>query len=91
MGKIIGNLLRQFRKDVGIRGVDLAKTLECTTQFISNVEHGRVPLPPRQVKPWSKALGVDPDIVGQSTLIEHNDKFCKQAGLKPRFEVKLKP
>lgn len=90
MFKRTGSLLKEFRKQAGIKGVDLAKRLNTSVQFVNNVEHGRSILPPNQVKPWSKAIGVDPDIVGQSLLVEHNDRFCKRAGLEPKFDVRIK-
>jgi transcriptional regulator with XRE-family HTH domain len=44
----VGDLLRSHRLKLGLGLLDVAKACECSVQFISNIEHGRAPLP------WSK-------------------------------------
>ena len=44
----LGDLLRTHRMKLGLGLLDVAKACECSVQFISNIEHGRAPLP------WSK-------------------------------------
>src|SRR6476469_3656118 len=45
----LGDLIRKHRLDKGLGLSDVAKACECSVQFISNIEHGRAPLP------WEKA------------------------------------
>src|SRR3954470_11874976 len=45
----LGNLIRKHRLDKGLGLADVAKSCQCSVQFISNIEHGRAPLP------WDKA------------------------------------
>jgi len=45
----LGDLIRKTRIELKLGLADLAKSCECSVQFISNIEHGRAPLP------WDKA------------------------------------
>jgi transcriptional regulator with XRE-family HTH domain len=45
----LGDLIRKNRLDKGYGLSDVAKACGCSVQFISNIEHGRAPLP------WDKA------------------------------------
>src|SRR5689334_9650714 len=45
----LGDLIRKHRLDKGLGLADVAKACQCSVQFISNIEHGRAPLP------WEKA------------------------------------
>lgn len=44
----LGDLLRKFRLEKGLGLAEVAKACDCSVQFISNIEHGRAPLP------WNK-------------------------------------
>ena len=44
----LGDLLRAHRMKLGLGLLDVAQACECSVQFISNIEHGRAPLP------WNK-------------------------------------
>src|SRR3954447_13881791 len=41
----LGDLIRRHRLDKGLGLLDVAKACQCSVQFISNIEHGRAPLP----------------------------------------------
>ncbi len=45
----LGDLIRKKRLDRNLGLSDVAKAVKCSVQFISNIEHGRAPLP------WDKA------------------------------------
>jgi len=45
----LGDLIRKKRLDRNLGLLDVAKAVKCSVQFISNIEHGRAPLP------WDKA------------------------------------
>jgi transcriptional regulator with XRE-family HTH domain len=45
----LGDLIRKYRTARGMGLADVAKSCDCSVQFISNIEHGRAPLP------WDKA------------------------------------
>ena len=45
----LGDLMRKARLDRGLGLLDVAKACQCSVQFVSNIEHGRAPLP------WEKA------------------------------------
>src|SRR6478735_1310644 len=45
----LGDLIRTHRLQKGLGLADVAKACQCSVQFISNIEHGRAPLP------WEKA------------------------------------
>ena len=41
----LGDLIRTHRLARGLGLLDVAKACQCSVQFISNIEHGRAPLP----------------------------------------------
>lgn len=45
----LGDLIRKHRLERGLGLAEVAKACSCSVQFISNIEHGRAPLP------WDKA------------------------------------
>jgi transcriptional regulator with XRE-family HTH domain len=45
----LGDLIRKRRLENGLGLADVARAVKCSVQFISNIEHGRAPLP------WEKA------------------------------------
>lgn len=45
----LGDLIRKKRLEKNLGLLDVAKAVKCSVQFISNIEHGRAPLP------WDKA------------------------------------
>jgi transcriptional regulator with XRE-family HTH domain len=51
----VGDLIRAHRLKLGLGLLDVAKACECSVQFISNIEHGRAPLPWNKI-PQASAL-----------------------------------
>ena len=45
----LGDLIRRKRLERNLGLLDVAKAVKCSVQFVSNIEHGRAPLP------WEKA------------------------------------
>ncbi len=45
----LGDLIRKKRLEKNLGLLDVAKAVKCSVQFVSNIEHGRAPLP------WEKA------------------------------------
>lgn len=45
----LGDLIRRYRMEKKMGLLEVAKACKCSVQFISNIEHGRAPLP------WDKA------------------------------------
>lgn len=45
----LGDLIRKHRLEKRLGLADVAKACQCSVQFVSNIEHGRAPLP------WDKA------------------------------------
>jgi transcriptional regulator with XRE-family HTH domain len=41
----LGDLIRTHRLQKGLGLLDVAKACQCSVQFVSNIEHGRAPLP----------------------------------------------
>lgn len=54
----IGQLIKRNRFDRAITGVDLAKKLGCSSQFICNWERGASNPPLNSIKKISKILGI---------------------------------
>jgi len=57
----LGDLIRKHRLERGLGLADVAKACHCSVQFISNIEHGRAPLPWDKVGSLAKALKVAVD------------------------------
>lgn len=57
-GKSAGNTIRRARLKLGLGLSDVAHQVGVSVQFISNIEHGRAPIPFRSVTALSKVLGV---------------------------------
>lgn len=56
----VGNVIRRARIDLGMGLADVAEKIggACSIQFISNIEHGRAPLPMDLVAVFSYTLGI---------------------------------
>lgn len=71
----LGDLIRTARLSKGYGLLDVAKACKCSVQFISNIEHGRAPLP------WDKA-----DLLAKT--LEINPAELKAANLAIRSDFK---
>ncbi len=54
----LGDLIRKHRLARGMGLLDVAKACDCSVQFVSNIEHGRAPLPWEKVAPMAAALKI---------------------------------
>ena len=54
----LGDLIRTHRLAKGLGLADVAKACQCSVQFVSNIEHGRAPLPWEKVEHLSAILKV---------------------------------
>src|SRR3954447_7367130 len=54
----LGDLIRKHRLERGLGLADVAKACQCSVQFISNIEHGRAPLPWDKVSQLASALKI---------------------------------
>jgi transcriptional regulator with XRE-family HTH domain len=54
----LGDLIRTHRLAKGLGLADVAKACQCSVQFVSNIEHGRAPLPWEKVEQLSAVLKV---------------------------------
>lgn len=54
----LGDLIRTYRLQKRLGLLEVAKACKCSVQFISNIEHGRAPLPWEKAERLSKYLGI---------------------------------
>jgi transcriptional regulator with XRE-family HTH domain len=54
----LGDLIRKHRLDQRLGLADVANKCNCSVQFISNIEHGRAPLPWEKAVDLAKVLGI---------------------------------
>lgn len=54
----LGDLIRNHRLQRGLGLLDVAKACQCSVQFVSNIEHGRAPLPWEKVEQLSTVLKI---------------------------------
>src|ERR1700691_2799165 len=54
----LGDLIRSHRLQKGLGLLDVAKACQCSVQFVSNIEHGRAPLPWDKVEMLATALKI---------------------------------
>jgi transcriptional regulator with XRE-family HTH domain len=69
----LGDLLRKSRLDKGLGLADVAQACECSVQFISNIEHGRAPMPWEKLPQVSKFLQVSLDDLQAANLAVRSD------------------
>ena len=82
----LGDLIRKSRFEKGLGLADVAKACKCSVQFISNIEHGRAPLPWEKVDLLAKCLDVIPEVVRAANLAMRAD-FQEFMGAKSKPEV----
>ena len=54
----LGDLIRKHRLAQKMGLSEVAKACRCSVQFVSNIEHGRAPLPWEKAEQLAKALGI---------------------------------
>ena len=69
----LGDLIRTARVARGLGLADVAKACDCSVQFISNIEHGRAPLPWEKVGLLASILKVSIEEVRAANLSIRSD------------------
>jgi hypothetical protein len=69
----LGDLIRSNRLAKGLGLADLAEACHCSVQFISNIEHGRAPLPWEKVPSLAKSLQITEAQVEAANLAVRSD------------------
>jgi transcriptional regulator with XRE-family HTH domain len=69
----LGDLIRSHRLAKGLGLADVAKACHCSVQFVSNIEHGRAPLPWDKVSQMSTALKIPMEDIQAANLAIRSD------------------
>ena len=69
----LGDLIRKHRLEKRLGLLDVAKACVCSVQFISNIEHGRAPLPWEKVGPLSSFLKIPVEELQAANLAIRSD------------------
>lgn len=81
----LGDLIRTHRLARGLGLSDVAKACSCSVQFVSNIEHGRAPLPWEKVDQLANILKVGvADLQAANLAIRSDFKSFVGAGSKSK-------
>jgi transcriptional regulator with XRE-family HTH domain len=69
----LGDLIRSARLAKGLGLLDVAKACGCSVQFVSNIEHGRAPLPWDKVSQLAAVLKVSVEELQAANLAIRSD------------------
>jgi transcriptional regulator with XRE-family HTH domain len=69
----LGDLIRSSRLARGLGLLDVAKACQCSVQFVSNIEHGRAPLPWEKVTQLATVLKVPVEDLEAANLAIRSD------------------
>ena len=69
----LGDLIRSHRLDRGLGLLDVAKACQCSVQFVSNIEHGRAPLPWEKVPALAHVLKIPVESLQAANLAIRSD------------------
>src|ERR1700738_1715246 len=69
----LGDLIRSARLVKGLGLLDVAKACGCSVQFVSNIEHGRAPLPWDKVSQLAAVLKISVDELQAANLAIRSD------------------
>ncbi len=69
----LGDLIRTHRLGKGLGLLDLAKACQCSVQFVSNIEHGRAPLPWEKVAQLANILKISVEDLQIANLTIRSD------------------
>src|SRR4051812_39411210 len=88
----LGDLIRKHRLDKKLGLADLAKACDCSVQFISNIEHGRAPLPWKKAQQLSNILKIPTSELQSAYLAVRSDFkiFIESSGKKVKKPAALK-
>src|SRR3954463_2627314 len=69
----LGDLIRSNRLSRGLGLLDVAKACQCSVQFVSNIEHGRAPLPWDKVPQLASVLKIPVEDLQAANLAIRSD------------------
>lgn len=69
----LGDLIRSHRIARNLGLLDVAKACKCSVQFISNIEHGRAPLPWDKTEQLARFLGIAVEELQAANLAVRSD------------------
>ena len=69
----LGDLIRNHRLEKGLGLLDVAKACQCSVQFVSNIEHGRAPLPWEKVGQLANILKIPVEDLQVANLAIRSD------------------
>ena len=69
----LGDLIRANRLSRGLGLLDVAKACQCSVQFVSNIEHGRAPLPWEKVSQLAGILKISVEELQAANLAIRSD------------------
>src|SRR5215210_8199584 len=69
----LGDLIRKHRLEKRLGLLDVAKACQCSVQFISNIEHGRAPLPWNKVDQLASFLKIPVEELQAANLAIRSD------------------
>lgn len=69
----LGDLIRTHRLNKGLGLLDVAKACQCSVQFVSNIEHGRAPLPWEKVGVLASVLKIPVEELQAANLAIRSD------------------
>lgn len=69
----LGDLIRKHRLEKRLGLADVAKAVSCSVQFISNIEHGRAPLPWEKVPSLANFLRIPAEELQVANLAIRSD------------------
>jgi transcriptional regulator with XRE-family HTH domain len=69
----LGDLIRNARLGRGLGLLDVAKACQCSVQFVSNIEHGRAPLPWEKVGQLASVLKLAVEDLQAANLAVRSD------------------
>lgn len=69
----LGDLIRNHRLERGLGLLDVAKACQCSVQFVSNIEHGRAPLPWEKVGQLASVLKIPVEELQVANLAIRSD------------------
>ena len=72
--------MRKARLGGGLGLLDVAKACDCSVQFVSNIEHGRAPLPWEKIERLSKVLKVSSEALKAANFSVRSD-FKRYSGI----------
>lgn len=86
----LGDLIRQYRLQKRLGLMDVAKACQCSVQFISNIEHGRAPLPWEKVGQLATFLKMPVEELQAANLAIRSDFRSFVSTASPRSAMRGK-